>query len=70
MQVDGNFIKKELSAPIAEMQPEDINKVVHKDVDIVSENTVKIQFNPKGYVDKGFDKSVDKGVDKDVNKKI
>ena len=64
MQVDGNFIKKELSEPLDEVQSEDvnkdINKVVHKDVDIVAENNVKIQFNHKGYVQ--IDKDVDKNI--------
>ena len=64
MQVDGNFIKKELSEPLDEVQPEDvnkdINKVVHKDVDFVAENNVKIQFNHKGYVQ--IDKDVDKNI--------
>ena len=37
-----------------------------KDVDVVAENTVKIQFNPKGYLGKGVDKIVDKGVNKNI----
>ena len=34
-----------------------VDKGVDKDVDVVAENTVKIQFNPKG-VDKAVDKAV------------
>ena len=47
-----------------------VGKVVYEGVDIVAENNVKIQFNPKGYLGKGVDKGVDKGVNKDVNKNI
>ena len=39
-----------------------------KDVDIVAENSVKIQFNPKGYVVQGVEKGIDKGVAKDLDK--
>ena len=66
MQVNGNFIQKESSEVFDKVQPEDVYKDADKDadkdidVDIVAENSVKIQFNPKGYVVKGVDKGVDR----------